>query len=73
MPTDSTVNNLIINKLTKAQYGTIQNPSETELYLVPDVIDSAPTSGSNNMVTSGGVYTAINTALGDIETLLASI
>lgn len=73
MPTDTTVNNLVINKLTKAQYDAIQNPSDTEIYLVPDVIDTAPTSGSDNLVTSGGVYTAINTALGDIETILASI
>ena len=73
MPTDTIINNLIINKLTKAQYEAIQNPSDAELYLVPDVIDTAPTSGSDNMVTSGGVYDAIDTALGDIETILASI
>ena len=60
MPTDTTVNNLVINKLTKAQYDAILSPSETELYLVPDVIDTAPTSGSDNMVTSGGVYTALS-------------
>lgn len=58
MPTDTSVNSLVINKLTKAQYETIQNPSETELYLVPDEMDTAPTSGSSNCVTSGGVYTA---------------
>lgn len=60
MPTDTTVNNLVINKLTKAQYDAIQSPSDTEIYLVPDVIDTAPTSGSDNMVTSGGVYTALS-------------
>lgn len=60
MPTDTTVNNLVINKLTKAQYDAIQSPSDTELYLVPDVIDTTPTSGSDNMVTSGGVYTALS-------------
>ena len=73
MPTDTTINNLVINKLTKAQYDAIQNPSDTEIYLVPDVIDSTPTSRSDNLVTSGGVYDAIDTALGDIETILASI
>ncbi len=73
MPTDTTINNLVINKLTKAQYDAIQNPSDTEIYLVPDVIDTTPTSGSDNLVTSGGVYDAIDTALGDIETILASI
>lgn len=59
MPTDTNVNNLIINKLTKAQYEAIQNPSETELYLVPDVIDAIPTSGSTNFVTSGGIYAVL--------------
>lgn len=59
MPTDTTVNALVINKLTKAQYDEIQNPSETELYLVPDEIDNVPTSGSDNPVKSGGVYTAL--------------
>ena len=32
-------------------------------------VDSTPTSGSTNLITSGAVYTA----LGDIETLLAAI
>ena len=60
MPTtDTIVNNLIINKLTKAQYDQIENPSENELYLVPDEIDNTPTSGSENYITSGGVYTAL--------------
>lgn len=60
MATDTSVNNLIINKLTKAQYDGIQTKSDTELYLVPDVIDAVPTSGSSNYVASGGVYTALN-------------
>lgn len=57
--TDTQVSELIINKLTKAQYDSILNPSDTELYLVPDEVDSAPTSGSDNCVTSGGVYSAL--------------
>ena len=60
MPTSTTVNNLKINKLTKAQYDDIQNPSETELYLVEESIDTAPTNGSDNPVSSGGVYTALS-------------
>ena len=59
MPTDTSVNSLVINKLTKAQYDAIQSPSETELYLVEESIDTTPTSGSENLVTSGGVYTAL--------------
>lgn len=34
--TDTNVQNLIINKLTQAQYDGIANPSDTELYLIPD-------------------------------------
>ena len=60
MPTSTTVNNLKINKLTKAQYDDIQSPSETELYLVEESIDTTPTNGSDNPVTSGGVYTALS-------------
>ena len=59
MLTNTNVNSLVINKLTKAQYDAIQSPSETELYLVEEEIDSTPTSGSENPVTSGGVYSAL--------------
>ena len=60
MATDTAVNSLIINKLTKAQYDAIQSKSDTELYLVPDEIDATPTSGSENPITSGGVYSALS-------------
>ena len=60
MPTSTTVNNLKINKLTKAQYDDIQSPSETELYLVEESIDTTPTQNSTNLVSSGGVYTALS-------------
>lgn len=59
--TDTNVTQLIINKLTKAQYDALQSKSETELYLVPDEIDDAPTSGSTNPVTSDGIKTALDT------------
>ena len=36
MSQDTSVNNLIINKLTKAQYEGISSPSDTELYLITD-------------------------------------
>ena len=57
--TDTIVNNLIINKLTKAQYDALTEKSDTELYLIPDIVDSTPTQNSENYVTSGGVYTAL--------------
>lgn len=61
MPTDTKVNDLIINVLTEEQYASIPTASVslTELYLVPEVIDTVPISGSSNPITSGGVYDAI--------------
>lgn len=59
MPTDTQVNDLKINVLTEAQYEQIQSPSDTELYLVPETVDTTPTSGSTNPITSGGVYAAL--------------
>ena len=72
MPTDTNVNGLVINKLTKAQYDTIQNPSETELYLVEEDIDTIPTSGSKNPVTSGGVYNELQDKENKVEIVVAS-
>jgi len=59
MPTDTQVNDLKINVLSEAQYEQIQSPSNTELYLVPEVVDTTPTSESTNTITSGGVYDAL--------------
>lgn len=36
MPTDTKLNNLVINYLTQQQYDAIQTPNENELYLTPD-------------------------------------
>lgn len=36
MPTDTKLNNLVINYLTQAQYDAIATPNENELYLTPD-------------------------------------
>ena len=47
----------------------IKLPSGTELnlkdYRIPGV-DTTPTSGSDNIVTSGGIYTALNNAIGSV-------
>lgn len=59
MPTDTQVNDLKINVLSEAQYEQIQSPSDTELYLVPETVDTTPSSGSTNPITSGGVYDAL--------------
>ena len=57
MPTDTKLNNLVINYLTQAQYDAIATPNENELYLTPDnstgggeieVIDGTITSTQGN-------------------------
>ena len=35
--------------------------------------DTTPTNNSDNLITSGGVYTYISSILGDINTALAAI
>lgn len=58
MPTTTDVSNLVINKLTKAQYENIPAPSDTELYFVTDdILD----------IESGG--TGADTAIGARENL----
>ena len=57
--TDSNVNQLIINKLTKTEYNGLPSISGEELYLVEEPLDNVPTLNSTNPVTSGGVYTAL--------------
>lgn len=65
MPTEQFLNSLIINKVdTKSTFDAMKaagkiNPDE--LYLVEEEpIDSVPTEGSNNPVTSGGVKTYVD-------------
>lgn len=59
MPTDTQVNDLKINVLTEAQYEQMRRPSSTELYLVPETVDTVPTQNSTNTITSGAVYSAL--------------
>lgn len=66
MPTDTQVNSLTINILTEAQYEQIQSPSSTELYLVPEIVDTVPTQDSPNTITSGAVYEALQNVLAAI-------
>lgn len=69
--TDTEVSQLIINRLTKAQYESIV-PSDTELYFVTDEdlsLPSFPTTEGNyvlrSTVTSAGVGTASWSSIGD--------
>lgn len=59
--TDTTTNNLIINKMTKTEYDnlTAEQKAANELFLVEEAIDVSPGLGSTNPVMSGGVYTAL--------------
>lgn len=64
MPTDTKLNNLIINYLTQAQYDAIQTPNENELYLTPDNstgVGGASVSPCLNLMDmdTGGVRTSI--------------
>ena len=40
MPTDTKLNNLVINYLTQEQYNAIATKNENELYLTPDSTDA---------------------------------
>lgn len=59
---DTNLTSLVVNKCTKSQYDEMSSHSMNELYVVPEDIDTVPTSNSTNPVTSGGVKTAIDTA-----------
>ena len=72
MATDTSVSNLVINKMTKAQYDSLVNPSTTELYLVPDEMDTTPTAGSDNPVTSEGIKTYVDGAITGVTTDLSN-
>lgn len=59
------------------QEGPYYTKSETDAFLQGKqntlTFDTTPTSGSTNPVTSGGIYTYINTIVGDINTALDTI
>lgn len=55
MSQDTNVQNLIINRLTKAQYESIANPSDTELYLIPDDSSGGGTSRNIGEIVSSAI------------------
>ena len=61
--TDTTLSQLIINKLTKQEYEGITDPDPQQLYLVPEELDDSVTENSTNPVQSGAVFSAIREAL----------
>ena len=77
---DTNVSNLIINKLSQADLdGLISGGTApaNQIFVTPDDdsigITDIVTQNSTDLVTSGGVYTAIQNALGNVETLLSEI
>lgn len=54
MSTDTIVNNLIINTLTKAQFEAIAEPSETELYFVEEIEDDGTYAKDSEVVHNTG-------------------
>lgn len=72
--TDNTVSELVINKMTQAQYDALAIKSATELYLVPEEVDQTPTSGNTtHLISSDGVYQYVNSICGAILTRLQGI
>ena len=79
MSQDTNIENLIINKLTKAQYENIENPDPTQLYFITDEVISSedvvnalgytPYNATNpNGYTSNiGTVTSVNNAQPDIN------
>ena len=72
MATDTNISQLVINKLTQAQYKAAKdagNIVETELYMITDgdgggakiTVDTTVVAGSENAVSGGAVYNAIHT------------
>lgn len=65
--TDTNVNQLVINKMTKQEYGNLSQVSDTELYLVEEQVDSVVTQNSTNPVQSGAVYEALQQSSSNIK------
>ena len=70
--TDTTVQNLVINQLSQAQYEGILNPSSTELYLTPDESAEKDLSNVNATGTSTGANWAMPSSTYDDLTVGAS-
>ena len=59
---DTLINNLIFNKISSSKYKELKKDGllkDDEFYITPDVIDSEPISGSENTISSGAVFTAL--------------
>ena len=59
--------NTLFTNNTITVNGTTINYNNDDLYVTPEVIDTAPVANSTNLVTSGGVYTSINNISGKVK------
>lgn len=59
--TNTQVDELVINKMTQAEYDALATKLETELYLVPETYATQPEQNGTNPITSGAVYSALST------------
>ena len=67
MATDTNLSQLVINKLTKAQYQEAKNAGsiiETEIYMITD--------GEEDYVTTAELDTAVDEAIGDMNLVYVS-
>lgn len=68
MPTDTKLNNLVINYLTQEQYDAIATPNENELYLTPDnSTGGASVSPCLNLIDMSGETPTIRTSITEEE------
>ena len=78
MPSEQIMSSLIINKVDKAStFESMKEANlvnESELYLIeeqdllPSEVDTTPTEGSSNLITSGGVKSYVDNQIGNIPT-----
>lgn len=59
--TNAEYSTLIVNGSVTLASGTTVTYSENDTYIVPETLDTTPINGSTNAVTSGGVYSSIET------------
>lgn len=65
--TNTEYTTLITNGTVTLASGTVVTYSENDTYIVPEVVDTTVTSGSTNTITSGAVYTALNSKVDKVN------
>lgn len=73
MAQDTNVQNLIINRLTQTQYDNIQNPSNTELYFIPDNTELVTSISSSSTDLQYPSAKCMWDLIGDVESLINAL